>query len=173
MKGNHAVFVLILGLAIGTLAIGAATQAASAQKSNQPVGSATPHSVSAPDAQGVIYIDHEKVAAAPGQGGWLLAAENNRNFKVMNIRREAPGEAEVHTQDTDIFYVLDGSAKFVTGGTVMQPRNTSPEEIRGAGIQGGQPHTLQKGDVIVIPKGVPHRFEEVTPPFLYFVVKTH
>jgi quercetin dioxygenase-like cupin family protein len=173
MIGKRAVFTLILGLAIvGLVAATTQSQTTPAQKSGQAVGAAAPHSVSTPDAQGVIFIDREKVAMAPGLGGWLLNAENGRNFKVMNIRRDAPGEAEVHTQDTDIFYVLDGTAKFVTGGTVVQPRNTSPEEIRGSAIQGGQAHSLQKGDVMVIPKGVPHRFEEVTPPFFYFVVKT-
>jgi mannose-6-phosphate isomerase-like protein (cupin superfamily) len=169
MMVKHAVLTLIVGLAIGATT---QSQTKTAQSSTQPVVTATPHSVSAPDAQGVIYIDHEKVAAAPGQGGWLLAAENNRNFIVLNVRRDGPGEAEVHAQDTDIFYILEGNAKFVTGGSVSQPRKTSPVEIRGAGIQGGKAHSLQKGDVIVIPKGVPHWFEEVTPPFLYFVVKT-
>src|SRR2546428_5558072 len=123
MIGKHAVFTLLVGLAIGATI---QSQTKTAQGSTQSQVTATPHSVSAPDAHGVVYIDHEKVAAAPGQGGWLLAAENNRNFIVLNVRRDGPGEAEVHAQDTDVFYVLEGAAKFVTGGTVMQPRNTSP-----------------------------------------------
>jgi hypothetical protein len=40
-----------------------------------------------------------------------LLATNN--FKILALRRNEPGEVEVHDRDTDIFYVLEGSAKFV------------------------------------------------------------
>ena len=30
---------------------------------------------------------------------------------------------------------------------------------------------IAKGDVIIVPHGVPHQFLEVTNPFLYYVVK--
>ena len=30
---------------------------------------------------------------------------------------------------------------------------------------------IAKGDVIIVPRGVPHQFLEVTNPFLYYVVK--
>ena len=43
--------------------------------------------------------------------------------------------------------------------------------IRGSAIEGGQPRMLVKGDVMVIPNGVPHWFENVQAPFLYYVVK--
>ena len=38
-------------------------------------------------------------------------------------------------------------------------------------LTGGEEHHLKKGDVIVIPNGVPHKFTEVSGTFLYFVVK--
>jgi len=30
---------------------------------------------------------------------------------------------------------------------------------------------LAKGDVIIVPKGIPHLFKDVKAPFLYYVVK--
>jgi quercetin dioxygenase-like cupin family protein len=36
---------------------------------------------------------------------------------------------------------------------------------------GGDTNHLAKGDVIIIPNGVPHWFTETSTPFLYFVVK--
>jgi mannose-6-phosphate isomerase-like protein (cupin superfamily) len=118
---------------------------------------------------GVIHLDHDKVAAVFAQGGTLLTTNN---FKVMALRREHPGEVEIHDRDTDIFYVLDGSANFVTGGTATEPKNTAPGEMRGKVIVGGEERRLSKGDVLVIPNGVPHWFKEVTrAPFLYYVVK--
>ena len=79
--------------------------------------------------------------------------------------------AEIHTRDTDIAYVLQGSATLVTGGTAMGVKEILPEELRGTAIQGGETRQLTVGDVIVIPNGVPHWFKEVEAPFLYYVVK--
>lgn len=79
--------------------------------------------------------------------------------------------AEVHTRDTDIVYVLSGTATLVTGGTVVGGHETAMDEVRGAAIDGGDTRRLAKGDVVVVPNGVPHWFKEVASPFLYYVVK--
>jgi mannose-6-phosphate isomerase-like protein (cupin superfamily) len=79
--------------------------------------------------------------------------------------------AEVHTKDADIIYVQDGSATFVTGGTVVDPQSIAPDEIRGPEITGGESRTLTKGDVIIVPAGTPHWFKDVPAPLLYYVVK--
>ena len=86
-------------------------------------------------------------------------------------RRDAPGQAEVHTLDTDIFYVLEGAATLVTGGEIVDVKDTAPNERRGASITGGVTRRLAKGDVVIIPNGVPHQFTEVQGPFLYYTVK--
>ena len=116
----------------------------------------------------VVQIDHGKVEAAFAQGLPLMA---NSSYKISAGRRVTAGNAELHTQDTDIFYVVDGTATFVTGGSVVEPKDTGPGEIRGQAVTGGVAHHLAKGDVIVIPKGVPHQFTEVGGTFLYYVVK--
>ncbi len=121
-----------------------------------------------PPGSGVIHLDHDKVAAVFAHGGPLLATNN---FKVLALRRDGPGEVEVHDEDTDIFYVLEGSANFVTGGTANEPRTTAPGETRAKNISGGEERRLSKGDVLVIPNGVPHWFKEVSGPFVYFMVK--
>ena len=48
---------------------------------------------------------------------------------------------------------------------------TSPGQWLGTDIQGGQVRQLTKGDVIVIPAGIPHWFKEVPRSVSYFVVK--
>jgi glc operon protein GlcG len=116
----------------------------------------------------LVYLDHSKVAAAFAKGMPLL--ETN-SFKIQAGRREAPGLVEIHTRDTDIFYVLEGSATLVTGGKAVQAKTIARHEIRGSAIEGGQIQHIEKGDVIVIPKGVPHWFKEVNGPLLYYVVK--
>ncbi|HLH54518.1 MAG TPA: cupin domain-containing protein [Verrucomicrobiae bacterium] len=117
---------------------------------------------------GVIQIDHDRVAAVFNQGGLLVATNN---FKVMALRRDAPGEVEIHDYDTDIFYIVEGTADFVTGGTAKQPHRTGPGEMRAGDLEGGQERKLVKGDVLIIPNGVPHWFKKVDGTFLYYVVK--
>jgi mannose-6-phosphate isomerase-like protein (cupin superfamily) len=95
----------------------------------------------------------------------------NGEYKIHASRRDAPGVAEIHTRDTDIIHVLEGSATFVTGGNVVQPKTIAPDEIRGPRIEHGQSRTISRGDVIVVPKSVPHWFREVDGPLLYYVVK--
>jgi len=93
-------------------------------------------------------------------------------YRVNASRRDGPGEAEVHFQETDIFYVQQGAATFVTGGEVVEPRQLSATEIRGRALAGGAEHRLEAGDVITIPRGVPHWFKSVEAPFTYYVVKS-
>jgi glc operon protein GlcG len=113
-------------------------------------------------------LDHERVAAAFAKGEPLLEVPG---YKVHASRRDAPGVAEVHLFETDVFYVLEGEATLVTGGTVVDPAESEPGQIRGSAITGGVENHLAKGDVIVIPHHEPHWFKEVTAPFVYFVVK--
>ncbi len=118
----------------------------------------------------VTYFDSAKVSAA-FQKGAVLFDGSGGNYMVHASRREAPGMAEVHTKDADVVYVLEGTATLVTGGTAVDLKNTAPDEFRGKEISGGETRQLNKGDVIIIPAGVPHWFKEVTNPFLYYVVK--
>lgn len=121
----------------------------------------------APNAE-VTELDAAQVAAAFAKGAPLL--ENDR-YKVHASRRDAPGQAEVHARDTDIIYVLEGTAGFVTGGRIVGGAEVATDEIRGASIEGGTRRELAPGEVVVVPSGTPHWFESVPGPFVYYVVK--
>ncbi len=91
----------------------------------------------------VSYFRRPTVTAAFAKGAVLFAGAD-RNYMVHASRREQPGQAEVHVKDTDIIYVLDGSATFVTGGTVVDRQDTAPDEIRGRVDPGRRdPHARQ------------------------------
>lgn len=116
-----------------------------------------------------VVIDHAKVDAAFAKGMPMLVTDS---YKIQAGRRvTAPGQVEVHEHDTDIFYIMEGTATLVTGGKTEGAKTTGAGEVRGDKIAGGTPRSLQKGDIVVIPKGVPHWFTAVSNPFLYFVVK--
>ena len=117
---------------------------------------------------GATYLDSSAVAAAFAKGAPLLEVGG---YKIHASRRVEPGRAEVHERDTDVIYVLEGTATIETGGAVEAGETVAPSEIRGAAIRGGEARTLRPGDVMVVPNGVPHRFTAVSAPFLYYVVK--
>jgi quercetin dioxygenase-like cupin family protein len=112
----------------------------------------------------VTFLGHEQVA----KGGSLVTAPN---LSILMAHRSEPGMVELHDKETDTIYVLDGSATIVTGGTMVGGSVTAPGQRRGTDIKGGQAQKLVKGDVMVIPAGVPHWFKEVAGSIDYYVVK--
>jgi uncharacterized RmlC-like cupin family protein len=116
----------------------------------------------------VTYIGHEKVDAALAHGGSLLKASD---LIVLCSHRTEAGKVEVHDKETDVIYVVDGEATFVTGGKMVGGKVTTPGQWLGTDIQGGLVHHLTKGDVIVVPAGIPHWYKDVPHSVSYFVVK--
>ena len=124
----------------------------------------------------VTYIESKKVTEAFAKGAVLVGEDErmmhaNRNYMVHASHREAAGVAEVHELDTDIIYVLKGTATFVTGGTAVDTKTIAPHEIRGTTIKDGETRQIIPGDVIIVPNGVPHWFKEIPSPLDYYVVK--
>jgi len=116
----------------------------------------------------VRYFAARTVDDAFAKGAPLL--EESR-YKIHASRRTAPGMVEIHTRDTDIIHVLEGTATFITGGEIVGAESTAADEIRGHGLEGGTSRRLGRGDVVVVPAGTPHWFESVEGPLLYYVVK--
>lgn len=118
----------------------------------------------------VLFFDASQVNASFSKGAALLDG-TDRNYMVHTSRRDKPGQAEIHTLDTDIIYVMQGTATFVTGGTAADAKEIAPNEIRGSRIEGGDTRQLKKGDVIIVPNDTPHWFKEVSGEFLYYTIK--
>jgi mannose-6-phosphate isomerase-like protein (cupin superfamily) len=116
----------------------------------------------------VTYVDAAKVTVALEKGGALAKGDD---FTVSGARRTGPGQVEVHEKETDIFYIVDGEATFVTGGKMIGGKQTRPNQWLGDNIEGGETHHLAKGDVIAIPAGTPHWFKEVSKSINYYMVK--
>lgn len=123
-----------------------------------------------------VYIEHQKVETSythPLPIPDLFASQSgNANYRVRASRHDDPTEVEIHTLDTDIFYVTSGTATFIAGGTAVDAKQTSPTELRGKSINGATTYNLSKGDVMVVPRGIPHQFQAIpSAPFLYMEVK--
>lgn len=116
----------------------------------------------------VHYVSHDKVEASLAKSGPLVTESD---LLVQGSHRTAAGQPELHDKETDVFYITDGSATFITGGTLSGEKVTKPGQRLGGTITGGEVHKLTKGDVITIPAGMPHWFKEVPQSVSYFVVK--
>jgi mannose-6-phosphate isomerase-like protein (cupin superfamily) len=115
----------------------------------------------------VQYIGHDAVSATMAKGGAIV---EDPGLRILANRREA-GEAELHEKTNHIFIIVEGEATFVTGGTLVGVRQTSPDEKRASRIEGGQTHHLSKGDVVTIPAKTPHWWKEVpTKTVAYYAV---
>ena len=115
-----------------------------------------------------IFFDKAKVDQAMTSGSVLY---DGKMFRVQMGKRSEAGQVEFHAKDTDVFYIVSGSATFVTGGTMVGGKTTGPGEIRGTSITGGETRKLAKGDVIVIPDSVNHWWKEIHKPVVYFTMK--
>jgi len=153
---------------VGAIGVSGAASADQDDAIAQAAADAVAHAA-LPASAAVTEFEADEVRRAFASNGSLFS---DRRFKVNASRRDGPGEAEVHHVDTDIFYVQSGSARIVTGGRVIEPRTVAPGEIRGRALEGGEDHRLSAGDVIIVPRGVPHWFADVEAPFVYFVVKS-
>jgi len=94
-------------------------------------------------------------------------------YRVRVGRHDGPLEAEIHMVDTDIFFVTSGEATMVVGGKVIDSHPIAePFEWRGTGIEGGTTYHLTKGDIMIVPPGVPLQFKNIpAAPFLYILIK--
>jgi mannose-6-phosphate isomerase-like protein (cupin superfamily) len=117
----------------------------------------------------VTYVHHDKVTATMAKGGQII---NDHGLIVLANRRGA-GEVEVHEKTNHVFVIVEGEATFVTGGTLVDARDTAPGQKRAPRVEGGQTHRLSKGDVITVPAKTPHWFKDVpTKTIAYYAINT-
>ncbi|WP_158792620.1 hypothetical protein [Granulicella sp. L60] len=93
------------------------------------------------------------------------------HYTMLTVRTKSGG-AEMHAEWSDIFYVLDGEATEITGGTIVDPTQSAAGETRGTRVEGGTSTPMRKGDVIHISPNTPHQI--ILAPgktFSYYVIK--
>jgi mannose-6-phosphate isomerase-like protein (cupin superfamily) len=91
----------------------------------------------------------------------------------------AADNASLHqTKVTEIYYILDGGGTLVTGGKLREPvarqksAMTSSDNLRStSGIDGGVARRVGKGDVVIIPGGVPHWWSKRDGDVTYLIIR--
>jgi mannose-6-phosphate isomerase-like protein (cupin superfamily) len=121
----------------------------------------------------LVYVDHDKVAATMKKAGPLADGPNLRvsgGFRPFAAIDASP-VAEIHANEADLFYMVDGRATQVLGGRVIDGKDTGPGQVRGPKTEGGQTYHLGAGDIMWVPAGTPHWFPEIPEALGYLLVK--
>ena len=74
---------------------------------------------------------------------------------------------------TEVYFMLEGSATLVTGGTLMDQRREPPTTttVRGSSIEGGVSRRVVPGDVVIIPGRTPHFWSAMDGDIRYLIVR--
>jgi mannose-6-phosphate isomerase-like protein (cupin superfamily) len=84
---------------------------------------------------------------------------DNKNFVVILTVETAKSakEFEYHEGRDHVFYILDGTTVYELGGTPKGAHGTRPGEWLAPESEGATSLTLKKGDMLIVPRGTPHR----------------
>jgi mannose-6-phosphate isomerase-like protein (cupin superfamily) len=92
----------------------------------------------------------------------------------------APIAAISHSQVTEAFYIVSGSGTLVTGMDVANDRAFPPETefVRlavgpssGGVFKTGDRRPIAAGDVVIVPAGVPHGFDDIKDHLTYLSIR--
>jgi quercetin dioxygenase-like cupin family protein len=102
-----------------------------------------------------IQADVKALQESPGNNNLIQW----KNFTVVLTTETAKSgkEFEWHEGRDHIFQILDGSTVYELGGEPQGGRNIRAGEWLAPASQGATTLTLHKGDMLVIPRGTPHR----------------
>jgi hypothetical protein len=92
-------------------------------------------------------------------------------FRPKSVKQDAILH-EVTT--TEVYYMLEGAATLVTGGTLVEQRRDPPTgtNVRGSRIDGGVSRRIVPGDVVIIPGRTPHWWTDMEGDIRYMIVRS-
>jgi|HubBroStandDraft_5_1064220.scaffolds.fasta_scaffold377947_1 mannose-6-phosphate isomerase-like protein (cupin superfamily) len=92
---------------------------------------------------------------------------------VMTTEEKKSGkEFEWHEGRDHLFLILDGVTTYELGGTPKNGHKTKPGEWLAPESEGAMSVTLKKGDMLVIPRGTPHKRSTAESVTFYLISTT-
>jgi len=110
------------GQVVGAVGVSGAASA----KEDEELAAVAAAALPAGPTASVRLIDKQRVSAAFQKGEPLV---ETADYKVHASHRNSAGKSEVHTEETDILYMLSGSATLITGGAVVDPVTVEPDSM--------------------------------------------
>jgi mannose-6-phosphate isomerase-like protein (cupin superfamily) len=93
---------------------------------------------------------------------------------------KAAGGGLEHSLVTEVYQIISGNGTFVTGGTLLDPKEAAPDSAivkvldgpstSGGPIQNGLSRKVGPGDMIIIPPNTAHWFSEITTDQIAYTV---
>jgi len=99
--------------------------------------------------------DMKTLDAAPGNNN--LVTDPGVVIILTVEKDKSAKEFEWHEHRDHVFQILDGSTVYELGGTPKNGRNIRPGEWLAPESEGADKVTLHKGDMLLVPRGIPHR----------------
>ena len=104
---------------------------------------------------GTLADDMKALDASPGNNN--LVDDKTFTMVLTTEKTKSAPEFEWHEGRDHIFQILDGSTVYELGGTPKGAHSKGPGEWLAPESEGATTYTLNKGDVLVIRRGTPHR----------------
>lgn len=151
-------------LVVSSAAIGVLAQV------SQPSTAASPFIVKSAKDVGDIT---KALLAKPGNTNQdILAAPGHQaRIAIFHDENRVDDLHEVHDGSDDIYYVTNGTATLMLGGSLVAPNQISPGEWRSKTATGGQKVTIKKGDLVFVPRGTPHQRTVTDKKFTMILIK--
>jgi mannose-6-phosphate isomerase-like protein (cupin superfamily) len=109
----------------------------------------------------------KKLQAAPGNDNLFQPPSLPLTIVLTTEDKKSAKEFEWHEGRDHIVQIVEGTTFYEVGGTPQNGRNTKPGEWLAPVSTNAAKHTLHKGDMLVIPRGTPHkRSTETSVTFL-------
>lgn len=90
---------------------------------------------------------------------------------IFHDEKRVDDLVELHDGSDDYYYVLNGNATLMLGGTLDDPKEVSPGEWKSKTVTGGTKVEIKKGDLIFVPRGTPHQRTVTGKGFSMILVK--
>jgi mannose-6-phosphate isomerase-like protein (cupin superfamily) len=95
--------------------------------------------------------------AKPGNDSLFDSKALPFTIVMTTEEKKSAKEFEYHEGRDHILQILDGTTFYEVGGTPKNARNIKPGEWLAPTSEGSTSLTLHKGDMLVIPRGTPHK----------------
>lgn len=110
--------------------------------------------------------------AKPGNDNLFDAKSLPFTVVMTTEDKKSAKEFEYHEGRDHIFLIMDGETKYEVGGTPKHARNIRPGEWLAPESEGSTALELKKGDMLVLPRGTPHKRSTATSVTLILISTT-
>ncbi|MGH9660491.1 MAG: hypothetical protein ACRD96_18215, partial [Bryobacteraceae bacterium] len=76
-----------------------------------------------------------------------------------------------HRGCVDVYFMQAGRGTAHLGGSITNPKEDTPGEIRGDGVKGTRTYEIGPGDLVLIPRNGTHHMIPKTPKLGYVLLK--